>query len=175
MIHNRAKLHNWFQQSWTSKYAHIDTEAISLQSHKFPFLPWSLLWLSIQIYSLLNMAKGDSWVNVKESVLNEICKYDVCFSRQSPSLQETWLGSRLPRNYRCKHLQYFFFLLGHTQDLYFSALGYETQSGMGFQINWYYIAFLHWSSWSWLHLLLHLIDFQLSRQVASCGEGDLAR
>ena len=68
-----------------------------------------------------------------------------------------------------------FFFLGHTQDLYFSALGYETQSGMGFQINWYYIAFLHWSSWSWLHLLLHLIDFQLSRQVASCGEGDLAR
>ena len=67
------------------------------------------------------------------------------------------------------------FFLGHTQDLYFSALGYETQSGMGFQINWYYIAFLHWSSWSWLHLLLHLIDFQLSRQVASCGEGDLAR
>ena len=70
----------------------------------------------------------------------------------------------------CKH-----FFFGHTQDLYFSALGYETQSGMGFQMNWYYIAFIHWSSWSWLHLLLHLIDFQLSRQVASCGEGDLAR
>ena len=35
-------------------------------------------------------------MNVKESVLNEICKYDVCFSRQSPSFQETWLGSRLP-------------------------------------------------------------------------------
>ena len=30
----------------------------------------------------------------------------------------------------------------------FQCLGYEILSGMGFQINWYYMAFLQLSSWS---------------------------
>ena len=30
----------------------------------------------------------------------------------------------------------------------FQCLGFEIQSGMGFQINWYYMAFLQLSSWS---------------------------
>ena len=29
---------------------------------------------------------------------------------------------------------FFSFFLGHTQDVYFNALGYETQSGMGFHL-----------------------------------------
>ena len=41
-----------------------------------------------------------------------------------------------------------FFFLGHTQDVYFNALGYETQSGMGFHLKWYYVVVIHWSSWS---------------------------
>ena len=69
---------------------------------------------------------------------------------------------------------FFSFFLGHTQDVYFNALVQKSHSGMGFHMKWFYVTFIHWSSWPWLHLLVHLIDFPLSCQVASCREGDLA-
>ena len=69
---------------------------------------------------------------------------------------------------------FFSFFLGHTQDVYFNALVQKSHSGMGFHMKWFYATFIHWSSWPSLHLLVHLIDFPLSCQVASCREGDLA-
>ena len=41
----------------------------------------------------------------------------------------------------------FFFFWPYPRHV-FQCLGYEILSGMGFQINWYYMAFLQLSSWS---------------------------
>ena len=48
---------NWFLQSWTSKYSHLKSEAISFTVT--PIFPvWSLLWLSIQIFIVKH---GQRW------------------------------------------------------------------------------------------------------------------
>ena len=44
-------------------------------------------------------------------------------------------------------LSTFFFSWPYPRHV-FQCLGYEILSGMGFQINWYYMAFLQLSSWS---------------------------
>ena len=57
-----------------------------------------------------------------------------------------------------RQLKHFFFSWPYPRRV-FQCFRLRDTSGMGFQINWFYIAFLHLSSWSSLHLLLHLIDF----------------
>ena len=74
-------------------------------------------------------------------------KRPMIFSMDFDCLHRTGPELNLHKDYPTIEKMICFFSWPYPRHV-FQCLGFEIQSGMGFQINWYYMAFLQLSSWS---------------------------